>query len=54
MPPAPPGGSEPEAPLADADPVPASGWLRYDSAHIGDASGGSGTSNAFSRNETSV
>ena len=27
---------------------------RHDSAHIGGASGGSGTANAFSRNEISV
>jgi hypothetical protein len=35
-------------------PPPASARLRYGSAHIGEASGGSGTANAFSRNETSV
>jgi hypothetical protein len=52
--PTPPRGSEPEAPLAGADPGPDSGWLRYDSAHIGAASGGSGTANAFSTNEMSV
>jgi hypothetical protein len=32
----------------------ASAGERHDSAHIGAASGGNGTANAFSRNEISV
>ena len=52
-------GSWPEAAFSGAPDAgrPGTGHLTIDgheSAHIGSASGGSGTANAFSRNETIV